>query len=211
MKYLNQILISGFLVWFFAIIGTAAVSFTEQQTYELIAENERQMLLRNLNQLIPKERYDNDLSSNSIILEASELLGNTKPKEAYRASLKDKPVAIIFNATAHNGYSGDIDLLVAVYVDGSIAGVRVVKHKETPGLGDGIEIKKSNWIKQFDLKSLLNPLGSELWKVKRDGGVFDQMTGATITPRAIIQTTYQTLQYYQNNSDTLFSDNMVSQ
>ncbi len=200
----KQIFISGVLVWLFAVIGTTIVSFTEQQTFERIAENERQALLRNLFELIPPQRFDNDLSKDTVLLDPSYLLGNTEPQVAYRVRKNNLPVAIIFNATSHNGYSGDIDLLIGVNSNGTLAGVRVVKHKETPGLGDGIDIKKSNWITQFDMKSLLNPASKELWAVKRDGGEFDQMTGATITPRAITHTVYNTLQYYEAHKDELF-------
>ncbi len=202
----KQIFISGLLVWLFAVLGTAIVSVTEHQTHDRIIENERLALLKNLFELIPPERFDNDLSHDIIILQASKLLGNTREQVAYRARKNNQPIAIIFNATAHNGYNGDIDLLIAVNVDGSIAGVRAVKHKETPGLGDPIDIKKSNWITQFDLKSLVNPSTQSQWAVKKDGGEFDQMTGATITPRAIVGTVRQTLEYYQLHKDILFLD-----
>lgn len=199
----KQILISGMLVWFFAAAGTALVSLTEYQTHEQIIENERQTLLRNLLQLLPEGSYDNDLSHDSISIEPNELLGHSHTSQAYRARLNKQPTAIILNATTHNGYSGDIDLLVGIYTDGRIAGVRVVKHNETPGLGDGVDIKKSNWIKQFDLKSLLNP-DADRWKVKRDGGQFDQMTGATITPRAVVEATHKALLFYDENKNWLF-------
>lgn len=200
----NKIIIAGLLVSFFAVVGTAIVSFTEHQTHERIAENERLALLRGLYQLVPQERFDNDLSQDTIVLAPSPLLGHTEPSIAYRARKNNQPSAIIFNVVTHSGYNGDIFLLVAINIDGSIAGVRAVKHKETPGLGDVIDIKKSNWIKQFDLKSLLNPDTKAQWAVKKDNGVFDQMTGATITPRAIVAKVYDTLSYYEAHKATLF-------
>ncbi len=109
----------------------------------------------------------------------------------------------MFNSIAPNGYSGRIHLLVGVYVDGSLAGVRVVKHAETPGLGDAVELRKSPWIKSFDGKSLNNPQTSG-WAVKRDGGDFDQFTGATISPRAVVKAVHNTLLYYQQNADMIF-------
>jgi len=205
----KQIIISGLLACFFAVIGTAIVSITERQTHEQIIENEHQALLKSLYALIPPERFDNNLSHDTIVLKASSLLGNTQPQVAYRARKNNKAVAIIFNATAHNGYSGDIDLLIAINVDGTVAGVRAVKHTETPGLGDAIDIKKSNWITQFDLKSLLNPSTEKQWAVKKDGGDFDQMTGATITPRAIVGTLHKTLKYYEQHKDTLFQPLLI--
>ena len=112
-------------------------------------------------------------------------------------------MAAVFNSIAPNGYSGKIHLLVGVYFDGSIAGVRAIKHAETPGLGDALEIQKSPWVLDFDSKSLDNPAQGH-WLVKRDGGVFDQFTGATITPRAVVQAAKNTLLYYEKNADTLF-------
>jgi len=200
----KQIIISGLLVCLFAVLGTGLVSITEQQTRARITENEHQALLNSLFELIPPERFDNNLSHDTITLKASTLLGNTKPQIAYRARKNNQAVAIIFNATAHNGYSGNIDLLIAVNSDGTLAGVRAVKHTETPGLGDAIDIKKSDWITQFDLKSLLNPGTTQQWAVKKDGGLFDQMTGATVTPRAIVGTVHKTLQYFERHKDTLF-------
>jgi electron transport complex protein RnfG len=113
-------------------------------------------------------------------------------------------VAAIFNSVAPDGYNGKIHLLVGVYIDGRLAGVRVVKHAETPGLGDAVEIRKSPWIDDFAGKSLTNPI-QERWRVKRDGGDFDQFTGATITPRAVVAAVRNTLLYYQQNADMIFN------
>ena len=202
MKY-KQILISGFLLWLFSVIGTAMVSFTQQGTLERIADNERQVLLRNLYELLPPEQLDNDIAEDAIELAPSLLLGSSAPTSAYRARKDGEPVAIIFRAIAPEGYSGEIHLLVGVYTDGSLAGVRVVKHAETPGLGDAIETRKSEWIHGFDGRSLGDP-PVDRWKVRRDGGDFDQITGATITPRAIVKAVRNTLQYYREHEETLF-------
>ncbi len=201
-KY-KHILISGFLLWLFSVVGTTLVALTQQETVERIADNEKRVLLRNLYALLPADRLDNDIAQDSIELTASALLGTDEPQMAYRARKDQQPVAIIFNAIAPDGYSGNIHLLVGVYEDGSLAGVRAVKHAETPGLGDAIEIRKSDWILGFDGKSLDDPL-PDGWKVKRDGGEFDQITGATITPRAIVNAVKKTLQYYQLNRERLF-------
>ncbi len=202
MKY-KQILISGFLLWFYSVIGTTMVSVTHQETSERIAENERKVLLRNLYQLLPPDRLDNDIADDLIELAPSALLGTSLPTPAYRARKQGEPVAIIFRSIAPEGYSGEIHLLVGVYENGSLAGVRAVKHAETPGLGDAIETRKSDWIFGFDGRSLGKPTADK-WKVKRDGGEFDQITGATITPRAIVKAVKNTLEYYQQNRETLF-------
>jgi electron transport complex protein RnfG len=199
----RDILISGAFLWLFAVAGTTLVALTEFTTADAIVENERQMLLRNLYALLPADKLDNDIASDTLELPAAPLLGTESSSTAYRARLRGEPVAVIFNSIAPNGYNGKIYLLVGVNIDGRLAGVRVVKHAETPGLGDGIEIRKSPWIRAFDGKSLDNP-DADGWRVKRDGGEFDQLTGATITPRAIIAAVRNTLLYYRQNADMIF-------
>jgi electron transport complex protein RnfG len=199
----RQILLSGVFLCLFAVAGTTFVAITEQTTGEAIAENERRVLLRNLHALLPESRLDNDIANDVRTVPASALLGTEDATTVYRARLQGAPVAAIFNSIAPNGYSGKIYLLVGVYVDGKLAGVRVVKHAETPGLGDGIEVRKSPWIKGFGGKSLMNP-HQQRWLVKRDGGEFDQFTGATITPRAVVAAVKNTLLYYQQNAELIF-------
>ncbi len=199
----RQILLSGIFLWLFAVAGTTFVALTEFTTRDAIAENERALLLRNLYALLPPERLDNDISGDTRVLDPSPLLGTDQASLVYRARLAGEPVAAVFNSIAPNGYSGRIHLLVGIWVDGSIAGVRVVKHAETPGLGDGIEIRKSAWITGFDDRSLDNP-ATDGWRVKRDGGEFDQLTGATITPRAVVEAVHNTLLYYRGNVDMIF-------
>jgi electron transport complex protein RnfG len=200
----RQILLSGVFLWLFAVAGTSLVALTEYSSRDAIVENERQALLRNLYALLPADRLDNDIATDTRELPASTLLGSDGVSTAYRARLAGEPVAIVFNSVAPNGYNGKIHLLVGVFVDGSLAGVRVVKHAETPGLGDAVEIRKSSWIKSFDGKSLSNP-EAQGWQVKRDGGQFDQFTGATITPRAVVAAVRNTLLYYQRNADMIFN------
>jgi electron transport complex protein RnfG len=199
----KQILISGVFLWFFAVVGTSFVAVTENTTRTKIEDNERLVLLRNLNALLPAEQLDNDIVSDTVTVPASVLLGTQEDTIVYRARLLGKPIAAIFNSIAPNGYSGEIHLLVGVYADGSVAGVRAVKHSETPGLGDAIETQKSDWIFSFNNRSLTSPVPSN-WLVKKDGGDFDQFTGATITPRAIVLAVKNTLLYYQQNSDSIF-------
>ncbi len=199
----KQVLISGFLLWLFAVIGVGLVAGTFVATGERITDNERQALLKALHQLLPPERFDNDIAEDRIQLPHAYKLGSDGPVTAWRARKNGQPVAIIFKTVAPDGYNGAIHLLVGIYVDGRLAGVRVVKHNETPGLGDGIETRKSDWIRQFDGKSLGQP-HAEQWKVKRDGGAFDQMTGATITPRAIVKAVKNALEYYDEHKQELF-------
>jgi electron transport complex protein RnfG len=200
----RQILLSGVFLWLFAVVGTTLVALTEYGTSEAILENERQVLLRNLYALLPRDKLDNDIATDTLELPASTLLGTDGDSTVYRARLGGEPVAAIFNSIAPDGYNGKIYLLVGIYIDGSLAGVRVVKHAETPGLGDAVEIRKSPWINDFAGKSLTNP-SQERWAVKRDGGDFDQFTGATITPRAVVAAVRNTLLYYQQNADMIFN------
>jgi electron transport complex protein RnfG len=200
----RQILLSGVFLWLFAVAGTTLVALTEFTTSEAIVDNERQVLLRNLYALLPRNRLDNDIATDTLLLPASTLLGTDDDSTVYRARLRGEPVAAIFNSVAPDGYNGKIHLLVGVYVDGNLAGVRVVKHAETPGLGDAVEIRKSPWIDDFAGKSLTNP-SEDRWRVKRDGGDFDQFTGATITPRAVVAAVRNTLLYYQQNADMIFN------
>ena len=199
----RQILLSGLFLWLFAVAGTSFVAVTENLSREAIVENERRVLLRNLHALLPASKLDNDLIADTRVIQSSRLLGTEDQSLVYRARFQGEPVAAIFNSIAPNGYSGKIHLLVGVYYDGSIAGVRAVKHSETPGLGDAVDIQKSDWALGFNGKSLDNPTRAQ-WLVKRDKGVYDQFTGATITPRAIVQAVKNTLLYYEKNTEALF-------
>ncbi len=199
----RQIMISGAFLWLFAVAGTTLVALTEFGSRDAIVANERALLLRNLHALLPSDKLDNDIAADILELPPEPLLGTTENSIAYRARRGGEPVAVIFNSIAPNGYSGRIHLLVGVYVDGSLAGVRAVKHAETPGLGDAIELRKSDWVLGFDGKSLNDP-AADGWRVKRDGGEFDQFTGATITPRAVVAAVRRTLLYYRDNADMLF-------
>ena len=200
----RQILISGLFLWLFAVVGTSLVALTEFGTRDPILENERIVLLRNLNALLPQQQLDNDIANDMLEVSADSLLGTETTSLVYRARKQGLPVAAIFSSIAPEGYSGKIHLLVGIYTDGRIAGVRVIKHSETPGLGDAIEIRKSPWITDFDNKSLSRP-AQKGWQVKRDGGEFDQFTGATITPRAVISAVRNTLLYYRKNADMIFT------
>jgi electron transport complex protein RnfG len=122
----------------------------------------------------------------------------------YRALKDAKPVALVMSVIAPDGYSGSIKLLVGINTDGTLSGVRAVAHRETPGLGDAIEEQRSDWVQQFNGASLENP-PLDRWKVRKDGGDFDQLTGATITPRAVVQAVRNALLYYRQHRETLFA------
>ena len=199
----RTILISAAFLFLFATAGTALVAFTYDNTEERIADNQRRALLKSLHELVPSDRYDNDIYTDIVYVRNSELLGTEAPVPVYRARKGGWPVAAVLAPVAPDGYNGNIHLLVAIQLNGTLAGVRVIQHRETPGLGDTIEAERSDWILNFADKSLLTP-GEHQWKVKRDGGTFDQFTGATITPRAVVKAVKEALLYYQAYSHTLF-------
>ena len=187
----------------FSVVGAGLVAVTYTSTKDIIAEAQQAALEASLNQLVPADRYDNRVVEDAIEIIASEWLGTDQPVTVYRARKNGQPVALFATPYAPDGYSGPIQLLIGVYADGTLAGVRVLAHKETPGLGDGIDEKRSPWILAFAGKSLENP-PLERWKVKKDGGAFDQFTGATVTPRAIVKATRTFLEYVQTHRDALF-------
>ncbi|MCX4192781.1 electron transport complex subunit RsxG [Methylophaga sp. OBS1] len=194
----------GLLLGLFAIVATTLVALTEENTREQIKENQRQALLDGINALIPHEQYDNAILQDTVLLPPTEALGTEEPTLVYRAREDGKPVAAVLTVIAPDGYSGTIKMLVGIYHNGQLAGVRVIEHKETPGLGDKIDVKKDDWILQFEGLSLGNPPASK-WKVKKDGGEFDQFTGATITPRAVVSAVKESLEYFRKHRDALFA------
>ncbi|MTI64384.1 MAG: electron transport complex subunit RsxG [Methylophaga sp.] len=194
----------GLLLGLFAIVATTLVALTEQNTREQIKENQRQALLDGINALIPHDEYNNAILQDTLLLPPTQALGTEEPTLVYRARMDDEPIAAVLTVIAPDGYSGTIKMLVGIYYSGKLAGVRVIDHKETPGLGDKIDVKKDDWILQFEGLSLGNPPASK-WRVKKDGGQFDQFTGATITPRAVVGAVKQSLEYFRKHRDELFA------
>ncbi len=188
----------------FAIAGAGLLAVTKYITKEQIEINHKLMLLKSFNELVPEANYDNDPATDIKTIKPDAIFDTDQPTVNF-ARKNSKIITVFLRPVAKDGYSGRIHLLVAVNRDKSLAGVRVLRHKETPGLGDGIEIRKSDWIDGFKLKSLTNPI-QELWKVKKDKGEFDQFTGATITPRAIVKTVKNTLLYVEQNYQELFDE-----
>lgn len=188
----------------FALIGTAILAITYNQTHDRIAQSEEAEKLKLIAQIVPQSLFDNDIIKDTLNIKPDALLGNDDITVAYRARLQNQPSVLVLESIAPDGYSGKIGLLVAIRENGELAGVRVVSHRETPGLGDYIEITRSNWITGFDGKSLEKYKDSD-WKVKKDGGQFDYMAGATITPRAVVKAVHKTLQYFAAHRAELFA------
>jgi electron transport complex protein RnfG len=190
----------------FAFIGTLLLASVFDATRAPIEASEKAARLSLFKEILPAQNYDNDLLASQVTIAPNALLGNRLPSIANVAKQQQQTAGVILEAIAHDGYSGDIKLLIAIRADGSISGVRVLAHKETPGLGDYIDIAHGNWIKLFDNESL-EKTAAEKWQVKKDGGQYDYMVGATITPRAVVKAVKQALQFYQQNKQTLFAVN----
>ncbi|WAE63094.1 electron transport complex subunit RsxG [Stutzerimonas sp. R40042] len=187
----------------FAIVTVGAVTLLQQGTAERIQAAERAAQVRALGEILPAGSYDNHLLDDSLLVQ-DRLLGNRSPLPAYVAIKDGRPTAVILQAIAPDGYSGAIHLLVGIHADGRVAGVRVIGHRETPGLGDKIELAKSPWIRSFEGKSLTNP-EADGWAVKKDRGEFDQFAGATITPRAVVGAVHRALQYFDAHKAELLA------
>ena len=199
----RSMLKNALVLGLFAVATVGTVAAIQQGTAERIAAAEREARVQALAQILPAGSYDNHLLDSSRLVQ-DELLGNKSPTPAYLATLGGQPSAVILQVTAPDGYSGSIRLLVGVQVDGRLAGVRTLQHRETPGLGDKIELAKSQWVRSFDGTSLSDP-DEAGWAVKKDGGQFDQFAGATITPRAVVKAVHKALQYFDKHKAELLA------
>lgn len=189
---------------FFATLGTIILASTYFLTRDSIAKSVEEEKLRLIAQVVPQQLFDNAIVQDVLQLPHSELLGTTDTSIAYRARLKGETSAVVLQPIAPDGYGGKIFLIVAILKNGELCGVRVVSHHETPGLGDYIELPKSSWIKGFDGQSHVKRKETD-WKVRKDGGQFDYVAGATITPRAIVKAVHKSLQYFEQNRDKLLA------
>ncbi|MBA1147053.1 electron transport complex subunit RsxG [Ectothiorhodospiraceae bacterium WFHF3C12] len=196
--------LAGGLLMGFAVAGTAIVAFVHQRTAERIAANEAAATRALIHEIVPAGSYDNDVVTDTVTITAPEALGSDDPLPVYRARRDGQPVAAVMTVVAPDGYNGAIKLLVGVRDNGTVAGVRVVRHQETPGLGDGIEAARSDWITQFRGRSLQRPQPRQ-WRVAKDGGTFDQLTGATITSRAVVRAVREALVYFRSHRQALFA------
>lgn len=200
----------------FAIVTAGVVSLAQITTRDRIEHNIQLAEAKALHELVPQADYDNDLLNDTYALTSEEahkkwkvrLLGPLADESvAYVARKDGKAHTVIFPVTAPDGYTTHIDMIVGIHTDGSLAGVRVIDHKETPGLGDKIETRKSDWIQQFAGMDLKTPNTAENeWAVKKDGGQFDQFTGATITPRAVVRSVRLALEFFQAHGQDFLAD-----
>ncbi|CAK1831564.1 SoxR (2Fe-2S) reducing system protein RsxG [Vibrio crassostreae] len=200
---LNAIKKNGLVLAIFACASTGLVAVTHYLTTDQIKQQEQAQLLSVLNQVIPHDLHDNELFSSCTLVQAEEL-GTEQAMPAYIAKLNGEPSAIAIEAIAPDGYNGAIKVIVGMKIDGTILGTRVLSHQETPGLGDKIDLRVSDWILSFAGKQVTDS-NLDRWKVRKDGGDFDQFTGATITPRAVVKSVKQAVQYVNQNNQALLA------
>ena len=186
------------------LIFAISLSITFEKSNPIIEQNKIEFKTKLLNEVLDDLDYDNNLIDTYIRIQPNELLKNKTEKYAYLAKKNNILQAVLIESIAPDGYSGEINILTAIRSDGEIIGTRIIDHKETPGLGDYIDQKKSSWISNFNGMSLHNRTDPD-WRVKKDQGTFDYKAGATITPRAVIKSVKNTLLFYKENRE-LFND-----
>ena len=200
---------TAMVLFLFVVVFTGVLAGAYQWTRPSILASAAEEKMKLIAEVLPADRYDNDLLKDTLALPPTPELGLAEPTTVFRARKGGQPAALVIEAVAPDGYSGKIRLVLAVLDDGSVSGVRVIAHKETPGLGDYIEPKKDRkrarpWITQFEGRSLTNPI-ERGWKVKKDGGEFDANAGATVTPRAIVKAVKGALSYVAAHRDPLYA------
>ena len=188
----------------FALLASALLGLADYNTRDVIKLRLEEDLRASLAEVIPDSFYDNNLLEDTVYIASKEDKLGTDQMMVYLGRKNGKVNAVSFRLVASGGYSGPINLIMGVDKDGKVLGVRIIAHAETPGLGDKIEVSKSSWILNFEGRSLQN-LTIEQWAVKKDGGVFDQFSGATITPRAVVKAVYQGLKFFENHRAELLA------
>ncbi|ELJ8549184.1 electron transport complex subunit RsxG [Vibrio cholerae] len=192
---------NGLILAIFACVSTGLVALTYALTAEQIQQQEQKQLLQVLNQVIPHKYHDNPLAQ-ACTLVKDDKLGTAKTMHAYLAQRDGQPTAIAIETIAPDGYNGEIKLIVGIANNGTVLGVRVLAHQETPGLGDKIDLRISNWVLGFNGQQVTAD-NQDDWKVRKDGGQFDQFTGATITPRAVVLAVKKAVEYVNQHQQQL--------
>ena len=206
-SYRNRVGYHAGLLWAMAAICSAALVMGYKATYHDIKQRQREDMQASLQQVIPSNLYDNDILANKLdIAVDSKVMAGKDVIQVYRASKENRITALAYQITGI-GYAGPIEIMLGINTEGKVLGTRVIAHSETPGLGDKIEIQRNNWIESFTGLSLGHPPVSK-WKVKKDGGQFDQFTGATITPRGVVRAVKQGLEFFQQHKTELLQINI---
>lgn len=203
----NSIVRNGLILTAFAIVTTAIIALTYSGTKATIEQQLVNKRLAILNAIVPANLFDNDMQHRCTKATNASLLGSNEAHNVYLGELAGMPSVLAIEATAPNGYSGKIELIVGMQIDGTVTGVRVLNHKETPGLGDKIDLRVSDWILSFDQETVHQD-NLQNWQVKKDGGQFDQFTGATITPRAVVKAVKNAVIFAKQNHAELYTSSV---
>ena len=201
------------ILFVFVIIFTGLLSAAYLWTKPSIEASAAEEKMKLVDEVLPRGEYDNNLLADTLALPPTAELGLADPSTLYRARKSGQPVALVFESVAPDGYAGKIRLIVAIRASGEVAGVRVTVHKETPGLGDYIEVRKDKnkarpWITQFAGMSLAQ-VSDKDWKVRKDGGKIDYYAGATVTPRAVTKAILKATHWAEANHNRLFAEGGV--
>lgn len=191
----------------FALAAALFLGIADLATRGVIQTRLEEDLKASLEEVVPAELYDNNLLGDVVSVPSADANLGAAQTLVYLAKQQGRVQAVCFTFVAPDGYAGPINLVMGIDKNGEILGVRVISHVETPGLGDKIEVSKSKWVLSFNGKSL-NNLSVEHWAVKKDGGVFDQFAGATITPRKVVQAIKRGLDFYRGHQAELLGDRM---
>lgn len=202
-RALPQALVSAVLLALLALGAALLLNRIDAASRAQVERNEQAWILERLAALLSEVPYDNDLLADRIIVRAPDLLGTSRSVPIYRVRHAGAPRAVVIQSVAPDGYRGPLEILIAIAVDGRLLGVQVIRHQETPGLGDAFERNRA-WLRDFTGRSLLDP-PQQRWSVRQDGGEFDAFTGATITPRAIVKAVRRALEYYHANQRRVFA------
>jgi electron transport complex protein RnfG len=200
----GAILKSGMTLAVIAAICTSLVAITYQWTADRIAANDKALLEQSLEPALSDLFFDSGVSESMLVVNPPHALPGDDEAMIYRIYAKGEPVAALFVVTARDGFAGPIRILLGVDMQGVVTGLRILKHRETPGLGDKIESRRSDWVHQFTGRALGDPVESD-WAIRRDGGQFDALTGASVTPRAVIKAMRETLIYFEANREQIFA------
>ncbi|MGI9221180.1 MAG: electron transport complex subunit RsxG [Woeseiaceae bacterium] len=204
MSNANSIAKSGITLAAIAAICTSLVATTYHLTEDRIAANDKALLEQSLHPALSDLFYDSGVSESRLVLPPPHDLPGNDAAEIYRVYANQEPVAALFVVTARDGFAGPIRILLGIEMSGVVTGIRILKHRETPGLGDKIVASRSDWVHQFAGRSIGDPIVTE-WAIRRDGGDFDQITGASVTPRAVIKAMRDTLIYFNANREEIFA------
>ncbi len=201
---MNSVIRSGLTLAAIGAVCAALVSSTYMLTRDRIAANEQAWLEKSLEPALAGIFFDGGVSESMLVIPVPHELPGADDVIVYRVYADNRPVAALFAVTAPDGYAGPIRILVGIEYDGTVTGIRILEHRETPGLGDRIVSSRSDWVFQFDGRSIRNPIAGG-WAITSDGGQFDQLTGASVTPRAVITAIRETLIYFDANREELFA------